>query len=667
MDRPAATPPAWNSETDGMLTLEVFRDGLIAILVILFLRYIYNRYSTVKHQDTKDPQDDLDITLNQYYPTPPSPLIRQRCNTHLKAALSAMKKYGVHPKRGFLPPRDPCQKLTNSQCEEWEWIGTQLPDLLSAGQCRKILTTMKLIDWKCIGKSRAQRRRAFLLLSAMANAYLWCEPDNIVDILPSNIAIPLCGVAKALGIQPALVHASIVLANWRRLDPKGPITTDNITTLIDILGGRDEKWFFLLTVEIEFVGAPALLPCLLLQSASKSICDLIATENELPNKTNEIQNEISTWIEYVITLLNRIQKSIDNMTLSFKKMNQQCDPYIFYHRVRPFLSGTKGNPTLPNGVIYEGVFDNAHQQCSGGSAAQSTLLPIFDAALGVNHNSEKFIKEMREYMPSEHRNFILHVQQNQASDSNKESNTESNKESNTESNKEFNTESNNGITRVLEMLQSKDVVDHKNLEQIKNQLIDKYNDCVKSLTSFRNVHMEMVKVYIIAEQRKAAMATAKANGEKSLGDAAGGKGTGGTGIMSFLKPMRNRTRECGVWRVGSTKSRHLHSPSQQKVVQVQETEDIANGIRRSSFIGRSITKRITFPSGAICHLIGSRGATIIQIQQESHCRINVQNANAESQRTGLQTVTLIGSAHAIGVAEMLLQQRYEATKHEQRS
>ena len=85
MERPAANPPVWQ-ETDGVLTLEVFRDGLIAILVILFLRYIYNRYSTVKPQDPTDPQDELDITLNQYYPTAPSPLIRQRCNTHLKAA-----------------------------------------------------------------------------------------------------------------------------------------------------------------------------------------------------------------------------------------------------------------------------------------------------------------------------------------------------------------------------------------------------------------------------------------------------------------------------------------------------------------------------------------------------------------------------------------------------
>ena len=40
---------------------------------------------------------------------------------------------------------------------------------------------------------------------------------------------------------------------------------------------------------------------------------------------------------------------------SLGAMREGCHPFIFYHRVRPFLSAWKHNPTLPNGVIYEGV------------------------------------------------------------------------------------------------------------------------------------------------------------------------------------------------------------------------------------------------------------------------------------------------------------------------
>ena len=506
-ERTPAPAPLW-TDSDALLTVEVFRDGIIALVAIVAIRYVYNHYWHAKEEAAASTPSLPLPNTRSLYPIPPPPSILTTTEAQLHFALSTMKEYGVHPTRGFLPPRDPCTQLSNPRCEEWEIFGTQLPDLLSAGQCRQVLSTMKAIDWHCIGTSRAQQRRAFLLLSAMANAYLWCEPDNIVDVLPSNIAVPLHHVAQALGIQPALVHASIVLANWRRLDPKGPITTDNITTLIDILGGRDEKWFFLLTVEIEFVGAPALLPCLLLQAASDTM------------RTHLVANDhahATAWVEYGIALLGRIQQSIDGMTQSFQKMHKQCDPYIFYHRVRPFLSGTKGNPTLPNGVIYEGVNNNVHKQCSGGSAAQSSLLPIFDATLGVQHNAESFIKEMREYMPSEHRAFILYVQEQNQHSSEGEEETSS-------------------ITQVLALMQPQE-------HEVYHRFIQTYNETVHSLTTFRNLHMEMVKVYIVAEQRKAAMATAKAKGERSLGDAAGGKGTGGTGIMSFLKPMRNRTRE----------------------------------------------------------------------------------------------------------------------------
>ena len=61
------------------------------------------------------------------------------------------------------------------------------------------------------------------------------------------------------------------------------------------------------------------------------------------------------------------------MIRSFKRMKEGCNPSIFYNYIRPFLAGSKGNPSMPDGVIYDGVFDNKPQMFSGGSAAQKEI------------------------------------------------------------------------------------------------------------------------------------------------------------------------------------------------------------------------------------------------------------------------------------------------------
>ena len=51
--------------------------------------------------------------------------------------------------------------------------------------------------------------------------------------------------------------------------------------------------------------------------------------------------------------------------------------------------------------------------CEIGSAAQSSLLPLLDIALGVSHQESKsfnFLQEMREYMIKPHREFLKHVE-----------------------------------------------------------------------------------------------------------------------------------------------------------------------------------------------------------------------------------------------------------------
>jgi len=100
------------------------------------------------------------------------------------------------------------------------------------------------------------------------------------------------------------------------------------------------------------------------------------------------------------------------MTYSLNCMREGCHPFIFYHRVRPFLSGWKHNPTLPHGILYKGA-SNDRQQFYGGSAAQSSLLPFLDICLGIKHDlnkSREFLLAMRDYMLQPHRAFLVYLE-----------------------------------------------------------------------------------------------------------------------------------------------------------------------------------------------------------------------------------------------------------------
>ena len=89
---------------------------------------------------------------------------------------------------------------------------------------------------------------------------------------------------------------------------------------------------------------------------------------------------------YVSNQLTEMCKHINNMNASMNAMKEGCHPFIFYHRVRPFLSAWKHNPAMPNGVLYEGV-SSQRLQYFGGSAAQSSLIPFLDITLGISHES----------------------------------------------------------------------------------------------------------------------------------------------------------------------------------------------------------------------------------------------------------------------------------------
>ena len=59
------------------------------------------------------------------------------------------------------------------------------------------------------------------------------------------------------------------------------------------------------------------------------------------------------------------------------------NPVSNYSIFRTFMSGTKGTPMFPNGLIYEGFNDNKPIQIPGPSAALDLFMPTFDRLFGI--------------------------------------------------------------------------------------------------------------------------------------------------------------------------------------------------------------------------------------------------------------------------------------------
>lgn len=90
----------------------------------------------------------------------------------------------------------------------------------------------------------------------------------------------------------------------------------------------------------------------------------------------------------ILAHLNTVASGIVAVGALLERMHEWCDPQIFYHNIRPLLSGSKGMEAagLKRGVLYdEGNGKGQWLQYRGGSNAQSSLIQLFDIFLEVNH------------------------------------------------------------------------------------------------------------------------------------------------------------------------------------------------------------------------------------------------------------------------------------------
>ncbi|KAM9743513.1 indoleamine 2,3-dioxygenase 1 [Menidia menidia] len=401
-------------------------------------------------------------------------------NTYPRVLFS-LDSYYVSEELGFVLPK-PLDKLP-PYYQPWMDVALHVPELVQSQKLRAHVNKMALLSTEFLQKHR-ELRLAHLALSMMTMGYVWQEGENnTVNTLPSSLAVPYWEVSQRLGLPPILTHADAVLANWKKKDPNGPFTMENLDLLVSLPGGESVRGFFLVTLLVELAAVPAL--------------------RNIPVVINGVR---CCDTEAVAKGLEIISQSIQDMTDTLKLMHVYVEPSVFYGIMRIYLSGWKDNPGMPNGLVYEGV-QTEPMEYSGGSAAQSSLLHCFDELLGVNHEekSRSFLTRMRNYMPPAHKKLIQDISSQPS---------------------------------LRSFVQ----------QQASERLNQAFRLCVSKLLALRSYHINVVSRFITvpaAQARRLREQSQSAEGGvvSRAPTALEATGTGGSGIMTFLKTVRDHTKD----------------------------------------------------------------------------------------------------------------------------
>lgn len=377
-----------------------------------------------------------------------------------------LQDYGMSRERGYLSHYEIDTITLPPIFDEMVSAARNLSGLLSTGRVRHWLDKVAdpaVEEWAA-DAPEAEVRTAMVHYSFLVQSYVWGEAEP-PRYLPANLARPIVAISDRLGQAPLLPYSGYVLDNWARLDKSGPITLDNIYMYQNFVGGDDENWFVMIHVAIEAAAG------VLLDNAAKLVT--VAANGD------ESEAE---------RLLIEMDAAWERIYAHFARMPERCDPYVYFHRVRPYIHGWANNPALHGGLIYEGVekFGGKPQALRGQTGSQSSIVPAMDALFQVGHSDDplkSFLDELHAYRPVQHRRFI------------------------------------------------EDLAAHSTLRTFveasgSRSLKDAFNACVNQSARFRTRHLEYAASYI----------------NKQAGSIPGNDpdvGTGGTPFMKYLKKHRD--------------------------------------------------------------------------------------------------------------------------------
>ena len=373
---------------------------------------------------------------------------------------------------GFISSDQPLRYLNDKNQDEQilEDLACSIPKLLLTNKIRKQIDYLpnSFFSHDLSKYSEEELRLLNVQFSFLAHAYVWG------DLVPSKIlckaiAKPWSDISEMLGRPPILSYASYCLDNWHKINQDEGVHLDNVALNYNFLGGIDEDWFVTIHVCIE-------------HAANKAIQSAFTIA--LKTETNDCDEKL------LLDELTSIKEAMIEVNHIFRKMPEKCDPYIYYHRVRPYIFGWKNNPALPDGLIYESCFDEKPQLFRGETGAQSSIVPTLDALLNVVHERDElreYLDEMKSYMPPSHRELIKFIED---------------------------------TSKVKEQVSSNKI------------LMELYDDCCQEISIFRSQHLRYAADYIHNQSTKS---TLFGSGGSKV------RGTGGTPFMKYLKKHRDET------------------------------------------------------------------------------------------------------------------------------
>lgn len=357
-------------------------------------------------------------------------------------------------------------------------------------------------------------------------------PDAEIRIPPS-ITVPLLEVCVQLQLPPVITYSDDVLYNWALKVPSmEPIPAlDNLRCLTLFTGTRDEEEFYLTSARIELRGVDA-LEIMRVTMDELFVGDALAARR-------------------ITRYLNSLVRVLDDLARLLLSVRDSCEPDVFYNEIRPWFNGADSGSRK---WTFQGL--EAHPELalptelSGPSAAQSSLIHVLDAFLGIDHHTTHkpsasrqpqcepspslltpaqheaapapapasaapvpprapFLTRMRAYMPRHHRNFLRHL---------------------------------GAVPRPLraEVARMGDA-----------GLTEAYNSALDALRRFRDAHLRIVALYIVGPSHRAQAVTAAKACESQMSTGTGTgtgqlRGTGGTDLVKFLKGVRDRTSEAAL-------------------------------------------------------------------------------------------------------------------------